>query len=60
MGDARYAKSKFWNQWRKDDMKIVVPRASDDVCVIEEFFRNNPDKKYVMLSCKCRRCTPIM
>ena len=27
-------------------------------CLIENFFKNNPDSKLCMISCPCPRCTP--
>lgn len=27
-------------------------------CIIEQYFKNNPDAQFAMISCSCPRCTP--
>lgn len=30
---------------------------SNDFCVIEDYFRKNPDAQSAMIACSCRKCT---
>lgn len=33
-------------------------RSADQPCLVEEFFKRNPNKKACWISCPCPRCTP--
>lgn len=37
---------------------VIDTKIPHQPCIAEEFFKNNPRERVVMISCNCPRCTP--
>jgi hypothetical protein len=55
-------KSKEWYEKileREDGIiEVGVGYTGEETCLIDEFFRNNPDARSCMISCSCPKCSP--